>query len=172
MKRWFLILAAVLLLTAGGRAQSAAPLFEGELGAPIYSTLDRSGGVAWIAYGDIYAPGTFNSRPACGPPNVLATGRYVARVEQGGPAFYTATYRLTFGFGAEARQFVFTGPVEFQADELTGGPVPGLYTAAELVKSALLGDYQLEFTPRSAACLGGLARIAPAEANLKGERLK
>lgn len=155
------------LLAFSAQAQSANVVFEGELGAPVYSTFEQSGGVKWVAYGDVYAPGTFDQRPACSPPNVLTIGRYTARVERGAPDSYSVTYRVTFGTGSEARQFIFSGIVEFQTDELAM-PQSATYSAVELIKSLMVGEYQADFTPRSPVCLGGALRIGiPDAGNLR-----
>lgn len=151
-------LVALVLCFLAAAASAQTPLFEGELGAPIYETQSRANGVGWIAYGDIYPAGTFDQRPACSPPNVIAIGRYTARVEWGGPEFYSVTYRLTFGRGSTARQFVFSGVIEYLVDELAG-PLTGEHSAAELTGGNFAGDFQVQFTARSSLCLGGAVQV-------------
>lgn len=134
-----------------------------DLGAPVYSTVEQSGGARWIVRGLVYPAGTYASplpgeqvpRPACSvPDDVVPIGNYAIFGEAGDAGLHDARYVIRLNDGRQ--QLVFNGVVEFAANELSG-PLPGVYPAVRLNDSQQL---QVEFTPRSLECFGGKAVIS------------
>ncbi len=151
----------LIALTGNAFAQQSATL-EAEMAAPVYSTLAQSGGVNWIAYGYLYPPGTFAERQPCAPiDGVAPIGTYAIRGQWGNVAEHAATYRVTFGKASEGKQFVFAGLVGFVIGE-TGLPDAYVFDGVRLSGGRFVEDFQIEFTPRSPDCFGGVVRVGVA----------
>lgn len=154
------ILLFVILLLCPLPVLAQQSTFEAELAPPVYSTLPQSGGVKWVVYGYLYPVGTFANLPQCAPApdGVEAIGSYKIAGEWGDASFHAAMYRLTFGKPNDGKQFVMSGVFEFALSELNQ-PQPAIYSAARLVRGNFEEGFDVEFTPRSGACFGGLVRV-------------
>lgn len=148
----------LLIFTTHAFAQQ--PTMEAELSPPVFSTLAQSGGINWVAYGYLYPVGTFANLPQCTQPEGVApVGNYVIRGEYGNAAEHAATYRVTFGKPNEGKQFVFAGLVGFVVGE-SGLPDAFVFDAVRLSGGRFVEDFQIELTPRSPDCFGGVVRVS------------
>lgn len=157
------ILTLCFLLTPAFAAQQQLPITV-DLGAPVYSTVEQSGGFRWVVRGLVYPAGTYATplpgeqvpRPACSvPDDVVPIGNYAIFGEAGDSGLHDARYVVRLNEGRQ--QFVFNGIFEFAVNELSG-PLPGVYPAVRLNDGQQL---QAEFTPRSLECFGGKVTISP-----------
>lgn len=157
------ILTLCFLLTPAFAAQQQLPITV-DLGAPVYSTVEQSGGARWVVRGLVYPAGTYATplpgeqvpRPACSvPDDVVPIGNYAIFGEAGDSGLHDARYIVRLNDGKQ--QFVFNGIFEFAVNEL-GAPLPGVYPAVRLNDGQQL---QAEFTPRSLECFGGKVIVSP-----------
>lgn len=146
----------VCLLIAFSVSAQQPSDFLADLAPPVYLTT----GANWIAYGYLYPPGTFDNLPPCAPPpdGVMPIGSYRISGEYGSAAEHAATYVLRFGSPMDGKQFVFGGIFQFNLSELNQ-PESSVYSAVRLSRGVAVEEMEVEFTPRSSACLGGSARV-------------
>ena len=142
-----------------------APIVSVELGAPVYSTVERSGGARWVVRGRVYPAGSYSTGvPLCAEPDgVKPIGTYAIFGEVGDAARHDARYVISL---ADRRVFVFGGVVE-SVDEL-GAPAVSTLAAARLINGQPVMEspaLQAAYTPRSAQCFGGALAIGPETEN-------
>lgn len=131
-----------------------------ELGVQAYATLTKAGGYQWIVRGNIYPLGTYTARPGaaavepCGVVAAQPIGDYAIWGSYGNEASHLATYRITIN----GRTWAFQGLVEYYEDN--GFPGATLYPGG-LIGARAAGDVDIniEYTPRSKGCFGGMVKV-------------
>jgi hypothetical protein len=148
----------VILSLCSIPALAQQPAFEAELAPPVYSTQPVFA-FRWVAYGYLYPVGTFANRlPCASVDDVAPIGSYKIAGEWGDASQHAATYRLTFGAPNSGKQFVMSGIFGFTLSELNQ-PEASVYSAVRLSGGNIAEEVEVEVTPRSSDCFGGLARV-------------